>query len=57
VFSTAVASFATGHDPGWPGWDSRRRVQCLDLDSCIGDDVLDDPEAPIRELWSGADAR
>lgn len=55
-FSTAVASFTADLEPGWPAWDERRSVQRLDLTSRIGDDILEDPEAPIRELWSGANA-
>lgn len=47
-FSSALISFATTGDPGWPAFDTERRAT-----QRIGPfpDVVDDPEPELRMLW------
>jgi para-nitrobenzyl esterase len=46
----AWVAFATNGDPGWPKYDRPRRATMrLDERST----VVDDPQAPERELWEG----
>jgi para-nitrobenzyl esterase len=44
----AWAGFATDGDPGWPAYDTERRlVQRFDVDS----EVVADPEGASRRIW------
>jgi len=45
---SAWAAYAASGDPGWPAYDTDRRlVQCLDLESA----VVADPEERSRRIW------
>ncbi len=53
-FSGALTDWAHGRSPGWDAYGTERRVQVLDTTATIGDTVLVDPEAELRELWDTA---
>lgn len=55
-FARAVTQFTCELDPGWPRWDHRRTIRVLDIGLDADSIILEDPEAPIRELWESADA-
>ena len=49
AYTAAILAFARTGDPGWPAWaPPRRAVRRFDVRS----EVLDDPEAGLRELWA-----
>lgn len=53
-FSGALIDWAHSGSPGWDAYGRERHVQVLDTTATIGDAVLADPEAELRELWDSA---